>query len=140
MSEKVTSKTVTTAALAYLGDCVIEMCVRSFLVSEGLSSSRHLNAEALHFVRASAQAEAAHKLLDILSQDEAAAYRRGRNIGHTNIPKSSSVSEYRQATGLEALFGYLSLEGKKERIDELFSIGYADKIENLRTKMQTQNK
>ena len=120
--------TVSTAALAYLGDSVIELCVRRHLVSLGFSSSKHLNSAALEFVRATAQAEAMEKLFPHLSEEEEAIYRRGRNIGHTNTPKSASVGEYRMATGLEALFGYLQLEGKQERIDELFRIAYADKL------------
>ncbi|MBQ8005421.1 MAG: ribonuclease III [Clostridia bacterium] len=134
MTENIDSKNVTTAALAYLGDCVVEICVRSLLVKEGLSSSRHLNSEALNFVRAPEQAEALHKILDVLTEEENAAYRRGRNIGHTNTPKNCTVSQYRHATGFEALFGYLHLEGKNERINELFCLAYADKIEDLRNK------
>lgn len=136
MVEKVNSKTVTTAALAYLGDCVVEMCVRSFLVEAGLSSSRHLNAEALNFVRAPEQAKALHQILDSLSEDEVAVFKRGRNIGHTNTPKNCTVSEYRQATGFEVLFGYLHLEGKQGRINELFSLAYADKIKDLLEKQE----
>ena len=120
--------TVSTAALAYLGDSVIELCVRRYLVEIGFSSSKHLNSAALEFVRANAQAEAAHKVIPCLSEEEDAIYRRGRNIGHTNTPKSASVGEYRMATGLEALFGYLKLCGREERIDELFKIAYAEKM------------
>lgn len=123
--------TVSTAALAYLGDSVIELCVRRYLVECGLSSSKHLNSAALEFVRANAQAEAAHKVIPCLSEEEEAIYRRGRNIGHTNTPKSASVGEYRMATGLEALFGYLKLCGREERIDELFKIAYAEKMETV---------
>ena len=116
---------VTAPALAYLGDCVLEMCVRTYLVMErGLSTSAHLNKEALDFVRASAQSEAMTRIEPLLSEEEAQTYRRGRNLGHSNVPKSASVAEYRRATGMEALFGYLSLMGREERIKELFRIGY----------------
>ena len=134
MSEKIDTKTVSTAALAYLGDCVVEICVRTLLVEFGLSSSRHLNAEALDFVRAPQQAAAMQNILELLSEEEEGAYRRGRNIGHTNTPKNCTVSQYRQATGLEALFGYLHLQGRKDRIDELFALAYKEKIEELRAK------
>ena len=117
---------VSAPALAYLGDCVLELCVRRHLVELGYSTSRHLNAEALKFVRASAQAEAMKRILPILNETEAAYFRRGRNIGHTNVPKSATVSEYRTATGMEVLFGYLHLSAQPERIDELFQIGYLD--------------
>lgn len=121
-------KTISTAALAYLGDSVIELCVREHLVNRGFSSSSHLNEAALGFVRASAQAAAMKNIIGVLSDEEAAIYRRGRNIGHTNTPKSASVSEYRTATGMEALFGWLHLLGRQARIDELFSLAY--KIDN----------
>ena len=113
-----------TAALAYLGDCVIELCVREHLVRSGLSSSARLNSEALEYVKASKQAEAMKNILELLTEDEAAAFRRGRNMGHTNTPKSATVSEYRAATGMETLFGYLHLSGRQERIAELFAIAY----------------
>ena len=115
---------ISTPALAYLGDCVLELCVRRHLVELGYSTSRHLNAEALHFVRA--QAEAMKRILPVLNDTEAAYFRRGRNIGHTNVPKSATVSEYRAATGMEVLFGYLHLSAQAERIDELFKIGYIE--------------
>ena len=112
------------AALAYLGDAVLEVCVREHLVKSGLSSSARLNSTALEYVKASKQAQAMKKILPILTEEEEAVFRRGRNIGHTNTPKSATVSEYRIATGMEALFGYLHLEGRKERIAELFSAAY----------------
>ena len=125
MSEKnFDIKTVSTAALAYLGDSVLEVCVREHLVTQGLSTSAHLNKEALAFVRATAQAEAMKNIVEMLDEDEAAAFRRGRNVGHTATPKSASMSEYRTATGMEALFGWLHLLGKEERIRELFRAAY----------------
>ena len=113
-------KTVSTAALAYLGDAVIELFVRSKLVEEGVSSSKALNAKALEYVRAPAQAKAMERLLPHLSEEETAVFHRGRNVGHTNTPKSATVAEYRNATGMEALFGYLHLTGNAERAAELF--------------------
>lgn len=116
---------VATSALAYLGDCVMEMRVREYLVSErGLSSSASLNKAALGFVRASAQSEAMNYIEPLLDEVELGVYHRGRNIGHTNVPKSASVSEYRRATGMEALFGYLHLLGRDDRINELFRVGF----------------
>ena len=114
-----------TASLAYLGDCVLELCVREYLVRQGFSSSASLNREALSYVRASAQAEAMKRLQPVLTEEEAAVFRRGRNVGHTNTPKSATMAEYRSATGMETLFGWLHLMGKKERIAELFSLAYA---------------
>ena len=116
--------TYSTYALAYLGDSVLEICVRERLVLLGYSSSSSLNKHALEYVRASAQAEAVKRILPLLSEEEDAVFHRGRNIGHTNTPKSATVAEYRAATGMEALFGYLHLAGQKERIAELFALAY----------------
>ena len=116
---------ISTSALAYLGDCVLELCVRDHLVRRGLSKAGHLNAEALHYVRASAQAAAMEKLLPLLSEEELLYYKRGRNSGHLNIPKSARPSEYRMATGMEVLFGYLHLSGHADRIAQLFAAAYA---------------
>jgi ribonuclease-3 family protein len=116
--------TYSTAALAYLGDCVLEMCVREHLVRLGYSSSSRLNKIALNYVRAPRQAEAMKNILPLLTDEENAVFHRGRNIGHTNTPRSATVAEYRTATGMEALFGYLHLAGQKQRIDELFAAAY----------------
>jgi ribonuclease-3 family protein len=113
------------ASLAYLGDCALEICVREYLVRElGLSSSAKLNKVALDFVRAPKQAEAMKNILPLLSEEEEAVFKRGRNVGHTNTPKSAPVSEYRSATGMETLFGWLWLAGRRERIEELFRAAY----------------
>ena len=116
---------ITTPALAYLGDSVLEVCVRTYLtVERGLSTSAHLNRASLDFVRASAQSEAVGRMEPYLTEAEAAVYRRGRNMGHGNVPKSASVAEYRRATGMEVLFGYLHVTGQTERMNYLFRLGY----------------
>ncbi len=116
---------ISVPALAYLGDSVLEVLVRTHLVVERkLTTSAHLNRAALDFVRASAQSEAMGRMEPYLTEEEEILYRRGRNIGHTNVPKSASVAEYRRATGMEVLFGALSLMGKATRIEVLFRIGY----------------
>lgn len=117
---------ISTPALAYLGDCVLEMQVRERLVCKGLSKSGHLNSEALLYVRASAQAAAMERLLPLLSDTEMQYYKRGRNSGHLNVPKSASPAQYRMATGMEVLFGYLHLSRQNERIAELFAAAYPD--------------
>ena len=116
--------TYSTAALAYLGDSVIEICVRQRLVRAGYSSSAKLNKLALDYVRATRQAEAMKRITDVLDEEETAVFHRGRNIGHTNTPKSATVAEYRAATGMEALFGYLFLADRQDRITELFELAY----------------
>ena len=116
---------VTTPALAYLGDCVFEMCVRAYLVSEvGLSTSAHLNRKARDFVCATEQSKAMDVIEPILTEEELAVFKRGRNMGHTAVPKSASVREYRRATGMEVLFAYLFLSEREDRLRELFRIGF----------------
>ena len=119
-------RTVSTAALAYFGDGVIELLVRRRLVGAGVSSSKSLNAAARRFVTAPAQAAAMERLLPHLTEEEAAIFRRGRNVGHTNTPKNATVAEYRSATGMEALFGYLYLTEQELRAAELFELAYAN--------------
>ena len=117
---------LTPAGLAYLGDSVIEVMARERLVLSGIPDSARLNAAAAKYVRATAQSAALERILPVLDEREAAVYRRARNMGHTNTPPSASPSEYRRATGLEALFGWLWLGGEdgKARARELFEIAY----------------
>lgn len=112
--------------LAYLGDCVMELIVRELLVRKGYEKSGKLNEESRKFVTAVAQSAAYEKIKDMLTEEEALTFRRGKNSSHLNIPKSASNKEYKTATGLEAVFGYLHLKGDKDRIDELFKAAYAD--------------
>ena len=112
------------AALAYLGDSVIELLVREKLVNDGFSDSGNLNRESLKYVKAGAQAAAMRKILPSLSEEEEQTFKRGRNMSGGNVPKSATMSEYRTATGMEVLFGYLHVTGKQERLRELFSLAY----------------
>ncbi len=116
---------ITTDALAYLGDSVIELLVREHLVNMNITSSGRLNSKSLEFVKAGAQAQAMRNILPHLSEEEEAIFKRGRNKAGGNVPKSATVSEYRAATGMETLFGYLHLKGNFERITQLFRIGYS---------------
>ena len=113
-------------ALAYLGDSVLELCVREHLLRAGLSTAAHLNAASRNFVTATAQAQAMGRILPLLTEQEAAVYRRGRNNVHANIPKKATMAEYRAATGMECLFAYLYLSENQARIDELFALAYPE--------------
>lgn len=115
---------MSTASLAYLGDCVIELLVRERLTLSGISSSKNLNREALNFVSAPAQAAAMKKIIDLLTEEEEGFFRRGKNLAHMNVPKSATPSEYRVATGMETLFGFLHLSGNDTRARELFALAY----------------
>ncbi len=112
---------ISAANLAYLGDCVYELYVREYLVKKNVLQP---SVESLKYVTAKVQSEAVEKILPLLTEEEVDAYKRGRNLGHTNTPKSSTVVEYRRATGLESLFGWLYLEGKSSRLRELFDAAF----------------
>ena len=121
---------MSTASLAYLGDCVIELFVRERLTVSGISSSKNLNREALKFVSAPAQAAAVKNILDSLTDEEAGFFRRGKNLAHMNVPKNATPAEYRAATGMETLFGFLHLSGGTERARELFALAYPEDADN----------
>jgi ribonuclease-3 family protein len=107
--------------LAFLGDAVYEMMVREKIVSTGNRPVGVLHKMAVELVRAGFQASAADRLIDdFFTEAEADIFRRGRNCNSVHIPKSSSSAEYRKATGLEAVFGYLYLKGDLGRIGEIF--------------------
>ena len=117
------------APLAYLGDAVLEVITRQYLLATGLTDVGRLNRAALSYVRATAQSEAVERILPHLTEEEIAVFKRGRNAHGIAIPKSASASQYRRATGLEALFGYLYLHGREERMKELFLLGFASEQE-----------
>ena len=108
--------------LAHMGDCVFEIMVRSWLCCHGKVTSRGLHKETVHYVSAPAQAKAVEKIIDKLTEDESAVYRRGRNTRVNSVPHNADIAQYHAATGLEALFGWLWLQGKKDRLNELFEI------------------
>lgn len=113
-------------ALAYLGDAVLEALIREALILKGFEKSAHLNKEALKYVTAVNQCLAYANILEHLTEDEAAIFKRGKNCSHLNIPKSASPIEYKTATGFEAIFGYLRLCKNEERIRQLFTLAYPE--------------
>ena len=109
-------------ALAHVGDSVYELLVRTRICRTASFSAYEMHSRTIEYVNASAQAKAAEKILPLLSQEEHAVFKRGRNAKVNSVPHNSSIAEYHLATGLEALFGGLFLQGKKERIAELFRV------------------
>ena len=106
--------------LAYIGDGVWELLVRSRLIYMG-RSARHIHKDAVACVNARAQAEAFRRVEAMLTEDEADVARRGRNAhAHHAAPKNQDAADYRAATALEALIGYLYLTGQEERLLLLF--------------------
>ena len=111
--------------LAYLGDWVIELAARERLVKSGNIPPEQLHSKSLLFVTASKQSKAVENILPLLTEAETDIYKRGRNT-KSRVPKSASVTDYRRATGMECLFGYLYLSENKPRIKELFDIAFGD--------------
>ena len=108
--------------LAHVGDAVYELLYRSKLCTDGHTAVADMHRMTVAFVRAEAQAEAAAKLLPVLTQDETSVFKRGRNAKVNSVPHNADIGQYHAATGLEALFGWLYLLGRTERINELFNI------------------
>ena len=116
----------TGASLAYLGDAVIEILVRERLLRTGISDVGKLNRMAADYVRATVQSAALDRILALLSEEETDLYKRGRNAHGISAPRSATTGEYRRATGMEALFGGLYLEGRMDRARVLFEAAYPE--------------
>ena len=108
-------------ALAHVGDAVYELLVRTLLAERGIATVVQLHRETVARVKAPAQARAAAVMLPLLTEEEHAVYRRGRNSHVNSVPHGATKAEYHAATALEAVFGYLWLRGERERIHELFA-------------------
>lgn len=117
---------LSTLGMAHLGDGVYEVMVRSWLVLHGKAKAKDLHRATVKYVAAPAQAERFEKLQPLLSDEEADVFRRGRNTAPHSVPKAASRAQYQTATGLEALFGWLYLQGRTQRLNELFAIMMED--------------
>lgn len=114
-------RAMSSLALAHMGDCVYEIMTRSWLTTSGLATNRNLHRETIRLVCAGAQAAGAAAILPMLTEEEMDVFRRGRNAKPKSVPKSSSVAEYAHATAVEALFGWLYLQQRYDRLNELFA-------------------
>lgn len=117
-------------ALAHIGDGVFEIMTRGALVIGGLQTAHHLHARTVELVRAAAQYRAAQAILPMLDEEEQAVFRHGRNAKPKTVPKSASHTEYAYATALEALFGWLFLKGRYDRLNALYEIIAQDRNES----------
>lgn len=120
MSEQEVNR-ISMLGLAHVGDGVYELLIRTMLCTQGHSAVGELHRLTVAQVKAPAQARAMEKLLPLLTEEELALYKRGRNAHVHGVPQGAKVGEYHAATGLEALFGWLYLLGRGERIQELFA-------------------
>lgn len=107
--------------LAHIGDGVYELLTRTMLCKQGHSAAAKLHRLTVSYVNAPAQAAAAKKIMPLLTAQELAVYKRGRNAKVNSVPQKATEGEYHAATGLEALFGWLYLQGETQRIDSLFA-------------------
>ena len=113
-----------TLALAYLGDAVIELLVREMLVKKGISHPGELVKQSKAFITLEAQSDAVERIMPHLTEEETAIFKRGRNAKTHFVPKHGEVVQYRRATALETVFGYLHACGNEQRKRELFVIAF----------------
>ncbi len=118
LGKKVSPKQYSPLTLAYIGDAVYELYVRSYLLKDANFPVNRLHKEAIHLVNAKAQSDLFQKIKDMLTEDEMQIYKRGRNT-NSHPPKNADMVDYKSATGVEALIGYLYLSDKSDRIAEL---------------------
>lgn len=116
--------------LAHLGDSVFEVMVRSWLCLHGKAKAKDLHRATVRYVAAPAQAAMSQKILPILTEEEQDVFRRGRNTAPHSVPKAASRGEYQTATALEALFGWLYLQGRTERLNQLFSTMMEEELQS----------
>ena len=113
---------ISNLGLAHMGDCVFEILCRAYLCAKGEKTVDKLHRDTINMVKATSQAAFADKMLPLLTEEELAYYRRGKNSHVHAVPKSATPAQYAKATGVETLFGYLFLSGQKERANEIFNL------------------
>ncbi len=113
---------ISSIGLAHLGDGVYELLVRTWLCAHGKATGKGLHRATIELVCAPKQAELSEKILPLLTEEEHSVFKRGRNANVHSIPHHASRAQYQQATALEALLGWLYLNGQRQRINELFNI------------------
>ena len=113
---------ISNLGLAHIGDGAYELLCRAYMCGKGNKTVKTLHKDTVQLVKASTQAAFADKLQPVLTEEEQAYYRRGKNSHTHAAPKSATPQEYAKATGLETLFGALYLLGRTDRLNELFHI------------------
>lgn len=135
MSNEVNPALYPALVLAFIGDAVYEVFTREKLLLKNPNLPAHkLHRENVHLVRAKAQSNSMAALEPMLTENELAVYKRGRNAKAGSVPKNADLIDYRRATGFEALIGYLHLSGDAERLNEIMEIAY----ENAEAKIQEE--
>ena len=113
---------ISSIGLAHMGDAVYELLVRTWLCAPGKATGKGLHRATVALVCAPKQAELAQRILPLLTEEEQAVFRRGRNANVHSIPAHASRAQYQQATALEALLGWLHLSGRHDRVEQLFAV------------------
>lgn len=108
--------------LAFIGDSVYDICIRTALVKQGNRQVQKIHKRATDFVSARAQSETVDRLQSFFTEDEMSIFKRGKNAKFHTKAKNADTMEYKRATGLEAVFGYLYLKGETDRILELVKL------------------
>ena len=116
-------RTYSPLALAFIGDGIFELVVRTMIVTQANRPNMDLHQATVKYVKAENQAKMVEILKPFLTEDEAAVLRRGRNAKPNSVAKNASLGEYHRATGVEALMGWLYLSGQTDRLLELMKIG-----------------
>ena len=111
-------------ALAFIGDAVYETFIRTKILLKANTSAHKLHKEAVTFVRAGAQSHAMQTLVPLLTEEEVDIFKRGRNAHSASVPKNADITEYRAATGFEALIGYLYLVHQTDRMNFLMETAF----------------
>ena len=115
-------RAISSTGLAHMGDAVFEVLVRSWLCTHGRATGKGLHQATVKLVCAESQAEKARRILPLLTEEERAVFKRGRNAQVHTVPNHASRAQYGEATALEALLGWLYLGGRRERVNELFTV------------------
>ena len=113
---------ISSIGLAHMGDAVYELLVRTWLCAHGKATGKGLHRATVALVCAPKQAELAQRILPLLTEEEQAVFRRGRNANVHSIPAHASRAQYQQATALEALLGWRHLSGRHDRVEQLFAV------------------
>ncbi len=125
--EEVDIRTYSPLTLAFIGDCIFDLMIRTIIVERGNRAAENLHKQKSMIVKATTQALMAEALADDLTEEEMSYYKRGRNAKSYSSAKNASITDYRKATGYEALMGYLYLTNQEERMIALTKLGM-DKI------------
>lgn len=126
-AENLNPKDYSPVALAYIGDSVYDLFVRGKIMEKGNRHVTDMHKDAIGAVSAAAQAKSVHNIEKFLTEEEQSILKWGRNAKSGGVPKNASVVDYRWATGFETLVGYLYLDNRLQRLEEILTLAYLNK-------------